>query len=46
MSTFRNRKLANTGTIEEIVKKISLHTAEISSYKSISYDETEIGIAK
>lgn len=34
------------GTIEEIVKKISLHTAEISSYKSISYDETEIGIAK
>lgn len=34
------------GTIEEIVTKISLHTAEISSYKFISYDELEMGIAK
>ena len=34
------------GEIEEIVKKISLHVAEVSSYTAITYDKFDIGIAK
>lgn len=36
----------NLATIETIVKKISLHVAEVSSYQKITYEDLKIGFAK